>query len=155
MDETNLDFPIGTSIIDLVISHRVLTTKKIRQIGLYPGQDLLLIELLRQDHRSQNELVRALNVDHSTIAKSANRLFKTGVIDSQKSAKDKRVTIISLTTKGRALAEQAAEIWRDVEQAVREELSPEDVALFITYAKKITATFNQRSNEAEQPNQSC
>nr|WP_228733541.1 MarR family winged helix-turn-helix transcriptional regulator [Lactiplantibacillus pentosus] len=147
MSNQDLDFPLGTSIINLVVSHRLLTAEKIRQLGLYPGQDMVLIELLRKDHRSQNELVQALTVDHSTIAKSANRLQKAGIVSFEKSTADKRVTIISLTDKGRELATKAAAIWRDVEQTAFEDLSEEDVRFFIDYARKITTTFNQKASK--------
>ncbi|WP_412989447.1 MarR family winged helix-turn-helix transcriptional regulator [Pediococcus siamensis] len=143
----NLDFPLGTAIMDLVLSHRALTTKKIRKLGLYPGQDLVLLELLREDNRSQNELVKALCVDHSTIAKSVKRLLKSEVIRTNKSEKDKRVTIISLTSKGRQVATQAAEIWNEVEKTAFKNFSPEDAQTFIQFSKSISANFTDKVNE--------
>lgn len=145
--DINLDFPLGSSIINFVLSHRNLATKEIRKLGLYPGQDLILVELLRKDNRSQNELVKALCVDHSTIAKSVKRLLKAEIINAHKSTEDKRVTIISLTVKGKALAIQAAKVWNDVEKTAFKDFSPADIKEFMQYSQHIAKNFTDRSLE--------
>ncbi|MCH4009408.1 MarR family winged helix-turn-helix transcriptional regulator [Companilactobacillus sp.] len=140
MNETN--FPLGNIIIALVSSHRNLTTQRIRKLGLYPGQDMILMQLLQRDRQSQNELVQSLCVDHSTIAKSVNRLMKNDLVVTVKSEIDKRVTLVSLTSKGKDIAQQAQDVWDDVEKIATGDMSSEEVTSFLKLSEEMVRNFN-------------
>jgi len=89
----NSQFPIEKAIINLITTYKNQVTKKMRPLGLYPGQDMILLELLKQGQVSQNKLVVKLCVDHSTIAKSVRRMITSGLVQTEKSTQDKRVTL--------------------------------------------------------------
>lgn len=137
------EFPIEKAIINLITSYKNLISKKMRPLGLYPGQDMILLELLKQDGISQNKLVVELRVDHSTIAKSINRMVKSDLVKTVKSTKDKRVTLVSLTTKGRKMAQQVEAIWLESEQNATSGLSSEEQQLFIELINQITKNLNK------------
>jgi len=136
--DDKLDFPFGSSVLKLVISHRNITAQKIRNLGLYAGQDIILLELLRRDHRSQSELVKTLQLDHSTVAKSARRLEKAEIVILSKSAEDKRVTLLNLTDKGKLLANQVAEIWGDIERIAFRNFDESEMIRFMRDIKLVT-----------------
>lgn len=138
------EFPIEKAIINLITSYKNLISKKMRPLGLYPGQDMILLELLKQDGISQNKLVVELCVDHSTIAKSINRMVKSDLVKTVKSTKDKRVTLVSLTTKGRKMAQQVEAIWLESEQNATSGLSSEEQQLFIELINQITKNLNKQ-----------
>ena len=140
--ETN--FPIEKAIISLINCYKNLVTKNMRPLGLYPGQDLILLELLKEDRIAQNQLVVALCVDHSTIAKSISRMLKSGLVRTEKSTKDKRITLVSLTPKGTALAKQVEEIWQEAEQNATADMSDEEQRLFIEMIDHIIKNINQQ-----------
>lgn len=136
-------FPLGSAIINLVLSHRSITTKRIRALGLYPGQDVILLELLDHDDCLQNDLVNALGIDHSTVTKSVSRLQRNAIVTTHKSTVDRRATLVSLTSKGRHLAQQVSEIWTSVEQLGFQTLTPAEQTSYLQLMHHITATFNQ------------
>jgi len=130
-----------------VVSHRAITAQKIRKLGIYPGQDIMLLELLRRDHRSQTELVKTLQLDHSTVAKSARRLEQAEIVELSKSAKDKRVTLINLTAKGKAVAEQVAKIWDSIEHIAFEGFNENEVKQFMRGMKLVTKNMSPEEKQ--------
>lgn len=134
-------YPIGRSIIDLVAAHRTVTTTKISQIGLHAGQDLILLTLLETDGQSQNALVQELCANHSAIAKSVSRMQKSGIVRTEKSATDKRVTLVYLTPKGRKLAMQTRDIWNNVEDLAVKGLSTADQQAFLRMMQIVNRNF--------------
>ncbi|ANF98927.1 MarR family transcriptional regulator [Paenibacillus bovis] len=111
----------------------------LREIGLFPGQEILLFQLWDQDAQSQNSLGRALRLDHSTVAKSVKRLEEAGLVSRSRSKEDGRVTLVSLTDAGRALQEQVTDVWRSVEEATTECLTQEEMQTLTQLALKVAA----------------
>ncbi|MFJ6995694.1 MarR family winged helix-turn-helix transcriptional regulator [Streptomyces sp. NPDC003090] len=98
--------------------HRVAAGALLRRVGLYPGQELLLMLLWDEDHRAQADLIRALDVDASTVTKMLQRLEQAGFVTRCPSPTDRRAAVVSLTDSGRALREEVADLWRELEEAV-------------------------------------
>lgn len=140
----NSKFPIEVAIINLITSYKNLIVTKMRPLGLYPGQDMILLELLKNDGISQNKLVVSLCVDHSTIAKSVSRMIKSGLVQTKKSTKDKRVTLVSLTEHGRDLATQVEDIWLESERNATLGFSAEEQQLFVEMLEHITHNLNNQ-----------
>ncbi|KRN29066.1 hypothetical protein IV38_GL001282 [Lactobacillus selangorensis] len=143
--DMNTEFPIGAAVIGLVASHRAMITKQIRAFDLYPGQDMMLMQLLGQPNQSQNDLRKALHVDHSTIAKSIGRLAKREIVTTTKSTQDKRITLVSLTPRGIDLAKQVVAIWHAAEETALNRLTESQKDDFLNDAKQITTNFDQKN----------
>ncbi|ALO04974.1 MarR family transcriptional regulator [Lactiplantibacillus paraplantarum] len=139
------EYPIGKAIISLVSAHRHVTTSKIAGIGLHAGQDLILLSLLEQDGQSQNALVKQLCVNHSAVAKSVSRMQKKGIVSTQKSEIDRRITLVFLTDSGRQLAQQAQAIWENVEQLAFKNLNAADRANFLRLIATVQQNFETNS----------
>jgi len=133
------NYPISFSIFALARSHKGLAAQLIRDTGLFPGQEIMLMQLYAQDHQSQNSLGRTLRLDHSTVAKSVRRLEDAGLVTRSRSKVDGRVTIVSLTEAGRALEDQVNNAWRQVEQITTAGLSDEEKNLLLSLSQKIAA----------------
>jgi len=76
----------------------------LRELGLAPGQELLLMQLWDRDGCSQSDLVDRLGLDPSTVTKMLQRLERDGRVCRSRSGDDGRVTIVSLTEAGRGCA---------------------------------------------------
>lgn len=131
------DYPVGASALRIVNAHESLIAKDIRGLGLYPGQDTILITLAHSGQQAQNALAKAMQVDHSTVAKSVRRLVNNGLAETCKSSQDKRMTLVQLTPDGLKLAKQVEEICQTTEEQSIEGLSPEEQAMFIKISDKI------------------
>lgn len=140
------NYPISFSIFALARSHKGLAAQLIRDTGLFPGQEIMLMQLYAQDHQSQNSLGRTLRLDHSTVAKSVRRLEDAGLVTRSRSKVDGRVTIVSLTEAGRALEDQVNNAWRQVEQITTAGLSDEEKNLLLSLSQKIAAQIDSFSS---------
>jgi Transcriptional regulators len=136
-------FPVSFSIFSMARSHHRIAGQLLREAGLYPGQELVLMQLWHRDGQSQNSLSRSLRLDHSTIAKSVRRLEEAGLVTCSRSEEDKRVTLVSLTQAGREIESRVTQAWSKVEEITTEHLNDEEKARFVALAKKIAATLEK------------
>jgi len=131
------DFPVSFSIFALARSHRILAASLLREMGLFPGQEIMLMQLWQQNNQSQSCLERTLAVDHSTAAKSVRRLEDSGLVTRSRSKEDKRVTIVSLTQAGRDLKAEVLDAWSRLEKITTDGLTEQEKALFLNLGRKI------------------
>jgi DNA-binding MarR family transcriptional regulator len=107
--------PVSWAVMQLAHRQRAVAAQHLAGLGLFPGQELVLAQLWSTDGLSQKEISSRLGHDHSTIAKSVQRLERGGLVRRTRSAADGRVTLVELTDAGRALEQPVREIWLQLE----------------------------------------
>lgn len=132
-------YPASWAVFSMARSHRALASVMLADLGLFPGQELILMHLWDQDGRSQKSLGHLQRLDHSTIAKSVRRLEVAGLVRREKSAEDGRVTLVFLTDAGRALEEPTLQVWQALERRTTRNLSPKEREQLVSLARKIIA----------------
>ncbi|MGE0651396.1 MAG: MarR family winged helix-turn-helix transcriptional regulator [Alphaproteobacteria bacterium] len=101
-----------------------------RPLGLKIEGVRVLFRLLAGD-RTVNELARLTGVELSTLSRLLTRMEARGFIARRRDAADGRSVIISLTSKGRALALQHQPVYfKDYETILMNGFSPEDARRF-------------------------
>jgi len=115
--------PITHTIFRLARKHRVVVGTLLRPLGLFPGQELLLMQLWDRGARAQTDLVEALGIDHSTVTKMLQRLQAAGLVERSPSSEDRRVTLVSLTDAGRQLRTEIEHVWEEMERLTAAHLS--------------------------------
>ena len=125
--------------------NRAMAAEYLRPLGLYPGQELLLLLLLlaEGERRSQQELVDALGIDHSTVTKMLQRLERAGVVARQQSADDRRVVLVHLTEEGCVQRRAVEEMWARIEAATSGGLSEEEHAQLLGLLRRVEAHLDQ------------
>lgn len=131
------DCPASWAVFTLARSHRALAASKLATVGLFPGQELILMQLWDEDGQSQKALGRTQRLDHSTIAKSVRRLENAGLVRREKSFADGRVSLVFLTDAGTELKTPVLALWADLEQQTVAGLTAEERALFVALTDKI------------------
>jgi DNA-binding MarR family transcriptional regulator len=134
------EFPINASIFALIRMHRSMASDLLRKIGLFPGQELLLMRLWDTDNQTQKALVDSLGINHTTVTKSVQRLEEAGLLVRRRSSEDKRVTLVSLTPAGAKLKKEVFNIWRTLENSIAKGLTKEEKKFFLELVGKITRT---------------
>lgn len=134
---TASEFPANFAIIALARYHRSTATDLLRKVGLFPGQEMMLMQLWQKDNQSQNALGKLLGINHSTVAKSVRRLEEAGLVTMKRSELDKRVTLVSLTQAGMDIKEEVLNVWRTVESMITDNLTEDEKSLFLDLTKKI------------------
>lgn len=117
------DAPVGFSIFRLARAHRALVAGMLRKMGLYPGQEILLMHLIDHDGLDQTELVRRIGFDASTATKMLQRLEYEGLVARRRSAQDRRAMTVHLTAKGKKLRTPLTDMWKEVERRCAASLS--------------------------------
>nr|WP_246405588.1 MarR family winged helix-turn-helix transcriptional regulator [Modestobacter versicolor] len=118
--------PISALIPAVARAHRTLAGQLLREVGLYPGQELLLMLLWAHEPRSPGELARELGVEPPTAVKAVARLEEAGFLTRERSTDDRRVVLVSLTPKGRDLRGRVEQIWAELERRTVVGLSSAD-----------------------------
>ena len=106
-------------------ANRVLTNyynEYLTDLGIKITQFSLLRSLWYMKTSSQKELEKVLVVDQATLTRNLQPLIRQGYIQTERSNKDRRVTIVSLTESGKELYHKAHEQWQKAQQSVSTKL---------------------------------
>ncbi|MDA1359085.1 MarR family winged helix-turn-helix transcriptional regulator [Glycomyces luteolus] len=143
--------PLSYAIFELARAHRGRAAAMLRGMDLHPGQELLLMHLLDRDGQTQSELLDAVGLDHSTVSKSLRRMQEAGLVVREPAAHDRRVMVVHLTEKGRAMREPLAAMWRDLEETSTQHLSAQRAETFVRDAYAVIDAISGRTRPHDEP----
>ncbi|STY28296.1 transcriptional regulator [Legionella wadsworthii] len=132
----------------LARTHRGMASELLRPFNLYPGQELLLMQLWDKDGQSQIELICRLGLDASTVTKMVQRLECQGHITRTPSTTDKRVMQVNLTSSGKRLKTKVKKMWATLNAAATQTLNGEEQELVSVLLKKIVSGMQQSEKKA-------
>lgn len=112
----------------LSLRHRARAAALLDPLGLHPGQEVLLLELARNGPTTQTQLSEALGCEPPSITLMARKLEAAGHIRRGPSPSDKRASIVELTERGEALADQVKQLWSALAEETVTGLPTETVA---------------------------
>jgi DNA-binding MarR family transcriptional regulator len=95
----------------LSLRHRARAAALLAPLGLHPGQEALLLELVLAGPMIQAQLSDLLGCEPPSVTLMAHKLEASGHIRRKPAPSDKRASIVELTDSGRALAEQIKQLW--------------------------------------------
>ncbi|MEU4340922.1 MarR family winged helix-turn-helix transcriptional regulator [Nocardia sp. NPDC023852] len=136
---------VSYAIFELARAHRGYASALLREMGLHPGQELLLMHLLDRDGQTQSELLESVGLDHSTVSKSLRRMQDAGLLVREPAEHDRRVMVVHLTDKGRAMREPIAAMWQALEETSTRNLSAQQAESFVRTAYAIIDAINSRA----------
>lgn len=102
----NMNYSISTKLIQLCRAHRKIAESKLNEIGLYAGQEAILLCLFESDGLSLSELANSLGVEAPTMTKAVARLEKGGFVARQPDPEDGRISRVYITDAGQQLEEK-------------------------------------------------
>ena len=104
--ENQLCFPLYAAARSVVS----LYTPYLKPLGLTYTQYILFMVLWEEDHLPVGSIGERLHLDNGTLTPMLKKLESAGYLTRERSKADERSVIVTLTEKGRNLAEQAKEI---------------------------------------------
>lgn len=113
--------------------------RRIKPLGLSPGQFPALVALWAKEGRTQKELVELLDIEQATLANTLARMERDGLISRRASEEDGRVQQIFLTDRARALEEQAIGSALAQNAEALAGFSDEEKARFLDYMRRAIA----------------
>ncbi|WP_442970115.1 MarR family winged helix-turn-helix transcriptional regulator [Roseibium sp. FZY0029] len=117
--------------------------RRIRPLGLSPGQFPALLALWAKEGRTQKELVQLLDIEQATLANTLARMERDSLITRRASEEDGRVQEIFLTDKARVLEKEAvgAAIAQNAEAL--EGFSEQEKAQFLDFMHRAVAAMQK------------
>ena len=110
--------------------------KRIKPLGIVPGQFPALLELYEKDGQTQKQLVEKLDVEQATLANTLARMERDGLIVRREHQADGRARWIHLTEKAKSIKDQAHQAAMDTNVAALAALTPDEKQLFIKLIRK-------------------
>ncbi|MFJ4339849.1 MarR family winged helix-turn-helix transcriptional regulator [Streptomyces sp. NPDC088915] len=120
--------PVGHALARVARMHRIAMGRRLRELGLYPGQELMMMRLWDCGPVRQSELIQSLGLDPSTVTKMLQRLEQSGHVRRGPDPADRRAVLVEATEKGQALRAGVEDAWRDLEARSLDGLSAADGA---------------------------
>ncbi|MEU0009520.1 MarR family winged helix-turn-helix transcriptional regulator [Streptomyces sp. NPDC006314] len=107
--------PMSEALFRAARVHRIMAGNLLRETGLYPGQELLMMQLWQRGEQRQADLIKTLGLDPSTVTKMLQRLEQSGFVSRSHSPHDRRAVVVTPTRAGRALRDKVQQAWQDLE----------------------------------------
>jgi MarR family transcriptional regulator, organic hydroperoxide resistance regulator len=121
---------LGYKLAQLCKAHRNHVDLALRELDLHVGQEMILLQLWREDGVPQSHLVDRLCVEPPTVTKMLQRMEREELVERRPDPDDARVSRVYLTARGRSLEEPVRRVWLDLEQQLTAGLTiPEQLLL--------------------------
>jgi DNA-binding MarR family transcriptional regulator len=106
---------LSYAVYRLARAHREYARRLLEQVGLYPVQELLLMQLWDREPSDQSELGVALNIERPTVTKMLQRMEQQGLVVRERLSTNRRRVMVSCTAKGRRLRPLIERMWDEIE----------------------------------------
>ncbi|MFH8776111.1 MarR family winged helix-turn-helix transcriptional regulator [Streptomyces sp. NPDC017958] len=152
---TVADAPMSEAIFRAARVHRIMAGNLLRATGLYPGQELLMMQLWEQGEQRQADLIKTLGLDPSTVTKMLQRLEQSGFVTRSPSPTDRRAVVVNATRAGQALRDRVLQAWRDLESITAAGFSAEEHEQAMRVLTRIEANLTATSSDADDSSVPC
>lgn len=109
--------PISHAIFRVARLHRMIAGHLLREVGLHPGQEIVMMHLWQAGPQRQVDLVRVLDSDAATMTRTIRRLENAGFVRRVATPVDKRASLIEPTAASISLRQRVEGIWAELEEA--------------------------------------
>src|SRR5258708_8263943 len=120
---------VGKQLILLRGAQQHYLDRALRELGLYCGQDTLLLHLAHEEGLTQVQLAQRMSCEPQTINKTLRRMQKAGLVERQSDPDDGRLTRVYLTPHGYTLVQPLHEIASRCEQRLTPGLTRDELSL--------------------------
>ncbi|MBQ7812470.1 MAG: MarR family transcriptional regulator [Bacteroidales bacterium] len=136
--ENQLCFPLYVCAKEVVRSY----TPLLEPLGLTYTQYIAMMALWEHKSLTVKEMGRLLMLDSGTLTPMLKKMEKAGWLKRERSRKDERKVIITITDEGELLQEKAAEVPVRMAQCIT--LDNEEAIQLYTLLKRLMKTFNNQ-----------
>lgn len=110
-------------------AHRARVGTALAGVGLHVGQEMVLLELWREDGLRGGDLASRLGVEPPTVSRMLGRLEGCGLVERRRDPEDARSFRVYLTDEGRNLQPLVEDLWQGVEDRAFEGMSEAEKVL--------------------------
>lgn len=100
------------------------------EYGVTVTQSFILFDLLLHESSNVKDIAFRVQLDSPAITGLVDRLAKESLVERKEDPSDRRGLLISLTAKGKKLAEKLEPIAKEFNKKMKKVLIPEDIEVF-------------------------
>ncbi|MFJ6567293.1 MarR family winged helix-turn-helix transcriptional regulator [Streptomyces sp. NPDC091292] len=141
--------PVSHALSRVARLHRIAAGKRLRGAGLYPGQEFVMMHLWDKGPVRQSELIKACDLDPSTVTKMLQRLESAGHVRRSPDPVDRRAVLVEATEESCALLSQVRGAWGDLEGATLAGLGGGERAELMRLLRKVEANLCGEAAEGD------
>ncbi|MEV0253476.1 MarR family transcriptional regulator [Streptomyces sp. NPDC050732] len=109
--------PVSLALCRVARLHRTVAAALLRDLGLYPGQELVMMHLWESGPvLRQSDLVRLLGVEPSTLTKTLQRMEQAGHVRRLPDPSDGRAVLVEPSDSGACMLAEVDRAWSTLEQ---------------------------------------
>jgi DNA-binding MarR family transcriptional regulator len=142
MTETTGISTLGWLIADIARLNRKLADRRLGEVGLTRAQWQALGNLKRMGSMTQAALAEVMEIETATVARLIDRLEAAGWVERGSDAQDRRVKLISMSGKAKAIMDEVAVIGHKLREDILVDLSFEQreqlLSLLSTVKSRLT-----------------
>ena len=120
--------------------------QRIARLGIVPGQFPALLELWEKDGLTQKQLVDKLDIEQATMANTLARMERDGLIVRKEHPQDGRAKLIYLTTKAKAIRNQAYSAANETNAVALRQFSTAEKKQFLALINKAIASLRNEDD---------
>ena len=109
--------PVSHAVFRVARLHKTLAGQLLREVGMYPNQELVMMRLWTEGAQRQVDLVRMLESEAPTMTRTIKRLEKAGQVRTSRSPDDGRVVLVEATEESQALRGDVERAWATLESS--------------------------------------
>ncbi|GAA3119915.1 MarR family winged helix-turn-helix transcriptional regulator [Streptomyces rectiviolaceus] len=107
--------PVSHTVSRVARLHRIAAGKVLKGLGLYPGQEFVMMYLWDAGPVRQSELIKAVDLDPSTVTKMLQRLEQAGHVRRRPDPDDRRAVLVEATDASCGLLAEVERAWGELE----------------------------------------
>ncbi len=107
--------PVSHVLSRVARLHRIAAGKVLKGVGLYPGQEFVMMHLWDAGPVRQSELIKAVDLDPSTVTKMLQRLEQSGHVRRRPDPADRRAVLVEASDASCGLLAQVERAWGELE----------------------------------------
>ena len=129
--------------------HRARMAESLHDLGLFPGQEQVLMLLDKEEGRTVGDLADALDVKPPTVSKTLQRLSAQGLVERREHDGDARKTRVFLTAEGQRRAKTLEARLGKVDEDMCAKLDAKDIKRLRKLLKRIAKSISPGSKGPE------
>jgi MarR family transcriptional regulator, organic hydroperoxide resistance regulator len=106
---------LGYLLMQVSKAHHDRARQRLSPLGLYNGQEIILLYLQQEDGQSQTALAEKLCIQPATLTKSLDRMERSGLSQRKQNPDDRRITQVHITERGQELCSSINDVWQKLD----------------------------------------
>ncbi|CAM5636287.1 MULTISPECIES: MarR family winged helix-turn-helix transcriptional regulator [Streptomyces] len=141
--------PISHAIFRVARLHRMLAGQLLREVGLHPAQELVMMQLWDRGRMRQTDLARHVGADAATMTRTIQRLEKAGFVRRVRSTSDRRSVLVEPTAASQALRQQVEDLWARLEDYATGDLTDTERGEALTVLEHLETNLAARIGDTQ------